>query len=402
MSKQQQQQQQQPIVTTSVVTLLDWPTDVVSIDFKKEQQQQEVLDDVHTVILFIPGNPGLVGWYVPSLVQILQQLGPGFAVRGISYAGHGVTKEIVTVEPYEKSSSSSSSGSQGDTNGRNVQIPWTVNGQVEHKIAWIERLLMTEQQEELKGKKLIFLSHSIGGHMVQRLLVLRPDWRHQTSAMIHWMPFIRMDAAVAWQQQIKDTAARHPDVVIWCGKRLLQSMALLSSSRRSLADTAFQSSIPDPEGRALAVNLVSHPTFVRNFFELGTEEIRDLPQLPDISALRLLSSSSSSDNSNSSNSNNNNIPTFILHCPNDPWCPEEHASDITQLLLNTTTNSSSSSSNASSIHLTYASELQHDFVVHPTMVPTAVTFCVQSIQKIYTNNSNNHQQQQAEPLLSKL
>lgn len=256
---------QQPAITKRVVDLLGWPTDVVSIDHLTQQS------DVHTYILFVPGNPGLVGWYIPPLEQILQQLGPGFAGRGISYAGHGVTKDIVTVEDYEYPNESSSSSS---STRRNVQIPWTVNGQVEHKIAWLESM-----KEELKGKKLIFLSHSIGAHLIQRLLVLCQDsWRLRTSAIIHWMPFIRMDAP--WQEKIKlDTAARYPDFVIHCSRQLLSNVS------RSMKESALADKVLDKEGLDLAVNLVSHPTFVRNFFELGTEEIRDLPQLPDVSII---------------------------------------------------------------------------------------------------------------------
>ena len=31
---------------------------------------------VHTVLLFLPGNTGLVGWYVPMLGEIVRRLGP--------------------------------------------------------------------------------------------------------------------------------------------------------------------------------------------------------------------------------------------------------------------------------------------------------------------------------------
>jgi pimeloyl-ACP methyl ester carboxylesterase len=245
------------VVTKSVVNLLGWPTDVVSIDPLASSK-------VHTTLLFVPGNPGLVGWYIPALVSILEELGPGYAARGISYAGHGVTQDIVHVEAHESS--------PGEEQQRNVQIPWTVNGQIEHKLAWMDSIL----QED--SNNLIFLSHSIGAHMIQRMLVLRPDLLSQTVAIIHWMPFIRMDAP--WQQQVQlDTVAHRPDMAISVGKRVLSCMS------KSMAQMAFSKSIPDVEGRELAVNLISHATFVRNFLELGTEEIRDLPQLPDVRVL---------------------------------------------------------------------------------------------------------------------
>ena len=112
--------------------------------------------------------------------------------------------------------------------------------------------------------------------MVQRILVLRKDWRDRTTAILHWMPFIRMDAP-SGSQFVLDTAAHYPDVVIGIGQRLLQATS------RERMESLMKDMVPDKEGCELAVNLVQHPTFVRNFFELGTEEIRDLPQLPDVS-----------------------------------------------------------------------------------------------------------------------
>jgi hypothetical protein len=250
-----------PIVTKDVVKILGWPTDVVSIDFAKARPP-------HTYLLFVPGNPGLVGWYIPALVSILQQLGSGFAIRGVSYAGHGITEETVHVEKYEQQQEGSSK--------RNVQIPWTVNGQIDHKIAWIASIMEQQQQQQQHNTRLIFLSHSIGAHMVQRILVLRKDWRDRTTAILHWMPFIRMDAP-SGSQFVLDTAAHYPDVVIGIGQRLLQATS------RERMESLMKDMVPDKEGCELAVNLVQHPTFVRNFFELGTEEIRDLPQLPDVS-----------------------------------------------------------------------------------------------------------------------
>ena len=116
--------------------------------------------------------------------------------------------------------------------------------------------------------------------MVHRLLLLRPDIRDRTSAILHWMPYIRMDAP--WPHQHKlDFAARNVDTVIGIGKRLLQRL----SSRQQAAERMFEKTVPDEAGRKIAVNLVQHSTFVRNFFELGTEEIRDLPNVPDVSSL---------------------------------------------------------------------------------------------------------------------
>lgn len=275
----------------SVVEILGWPTDVVSVDWRKDpqedcvQQTQQCLP-AHTYIFFVPGNPGLVGWYIPALTSIAQHLGPGFALRGVSYAGHGVTEETVNVEPYQDDCHSTPTPADADSrrHKRNVQIPWTIQGQIQHKLAWIENQHDSDN-DNLKTKRFIFVSHSIGAHMVQRLLVLRPDWRRRTAALVHWMPFIRMDANNTMAQQYKlNTAARHPDAVIAIGRQVLKVLR----TRPNIVDYMLKRTVPDDQGRDLAVRLLQHPTFIRNFFELGTEEIRDVPQLPDVSRVIVL------------------------------------------------------------------------------------------------------------------
>ena len=268
------------VVTEDVMTILDWPTDVVSIDYDDGGRPP------HTYLIFIPGNPGLVGWYIPALTLILRNIGPGFAIRGISHAGHGITDETVQVEDWHNNSTaggrnnSNNDGATTTATPRNVQIPWTVNGQILHKMAWMEsmpELQLLQSPPQLQPRRIIFLSHSIGAHMVQRLLVLRRDWRSRTLAIVHWMPFLRMEAPTTTQFQL-DTVAHHPDYVIGIGKQLVQM------TPRWVKEYVLQKHVPDQKGRVLAVNLVEHPTFVRNFLELGTEEVRDLPQLPDVSA----------------------------------------------------------------------------------------------------------------------
>jgi len=94
----------------------------------------------------------------------------------ISSNGPIITKDVVEIEKYKESSS------------KNVQIYWTINGQIDHKNALIESM-----QQELQHRRLLFLSYSIGVHMVQRLLVLREDWQDHTTEILYWMHFVRMD-----------------------------------------------------------------------------------------------------------------------------------------------------------------------------------------------------------------
>ena len=46
-----------------------WPTDTLSIDIKTENSV------IHSLIIFTPGNPGVIQWYIDLLCKVLQQLG---------------------------------------------------------------------------------------------------------------------------------------------------------------------------------------------------------------------------------------------------------------------------------------------------------------------------------------
>ena len=162
----------------------------MSIDYYSTQGIRSKALYPHTVLVFVPGNPGCVGWYIPLLEQLVTELGIGFAARGISYAGHGTTSDIVNVEQWVD---------RGEI--RETRIPWTVDGQIEHKVAWMEMILEEMKEigrewtsQAMQPPRFIFLSHSIGAHMVQRLCTLRPDMLARTCLLIHLMPFMRMDA----------------------------------------------------------------------------------------------------------------------------------------------------------------------------------------------------------------
>jgi len=243
----------------STITLLGWPTDIVCIDYSvniihgRGNDEDDNGDDddyndndyvsypnydpnnskskskstttksvpvqaikVHTILIWIPGNPGQHNWYNSDFKEILSVLGQGYAIRSISHAGHNCnsnnnnnSSSIVNVEEYCR-----------ENNEANASIPWTVDGQVLHKIAYIDnllsKLLIDEDEDETPRQhqqtqkqqhhthahqqqqthrhrqqqkhprrrsikpnkispKFIFVGHSFGCHVIQRMCVLRPD-----------------------------------------------------------------------------------------------------------------------------------------------------------------------------------------------------------------------------------
>ena len=56
-------------VEEKVRDILKWPTDTAEIDYRdpSDPSNNNKLECPHTIIVFFPGNPGLVGWYVRKL-----------------------------------------------------------------------------------------------------------------------------------------------------------------------------------------------------------------------------------------------------------------------------------------------------------------------------------------------
>ena len=250
----------------SIQSVLGWPTETTCIDWVDESGRSA--GNATFVLLFVPGNPGVHGWYTKLLADMVRALGPQYCCRAVSYAGHGTDDETIDVE-----------SSLNSPTGQDVNVPWTVNGQIRHKISWIDSVIAEHNDDQQRRRRFIFVSHSIGGHMVQRICVARRDIREKTVLALQLMPFVRMDAP-AKQQWVLSTAAQHPTSSIRVGKTVTRFLRALPPHR---VDKLMEASVPT--GRDIAIDLIRRPTYARNFLELGLEEIRDVPERPDVSTI---------------------------------------------------------------------------------------------------------------------
>lgn len=108
--------------TTERVLICGWLTDVLSIDNDSYVDASKP----HTLLLLIPGNPGVIHWYIDFLENTLQNLGDGYAVRGVSYAGHGVGDNVIGSDEDHNICSNS----QDDRKRQEkMNIAWTMDGQ---------------------------------------------------------------------------------------------------------------------------------------------------------------------------------------------------------------------------------------------------------------------------------
>ena len=285
-----------PRLTQEVRSVHGWPSNTFAIRHHSstDDGRSSLPEQPHTLLVFIPGNPGLIEWYIPSFFEIIKRLGPGYAACGVSNAGHGLHDDIVSVQAWDEEDR------RRQREERSTCVPWTVDGQIAHKIAYMDLLEDDFCRFSKKGSKdtdslddprtmtmpprYVFVSHSIGAHFTQRLCVLRPDILDRTALLIHLTPFVRMKAPRS-KQMLLDLLARNPATTISIHERLMHLLRILPVAA---VDTLFSLAMKDGESRQIATRLVRQPAFAKNFFSLGLEEIRDVPEAFDVCAIRCM------------------------------------------------------------------------------------------------------------------
>ena len=179
-------------VTEKQECICGWPTDTVNIDLNIIDDDVHSLN-VHSLILFTPGNPGVIQWYTDFLCKVLQQLGNGFAVRGSSLAGHGLDDNVVgtddnhIMQSFDRENLNNKSSEVTKDGQRNFSIPWTMKGQTKHRAEWIDNILKDWKIKHPTSPlpKLVFLNHSIGAHFIQTMLINHPDILKRTQQIMH-------------------------------------------------------------------------------------------------------------------------------------------------------------------------------------------------------------------------
>jgi len=360
----------------NTIRVLGWPTDVISVDPRphdisysefplsgNHHHSNSSLSLVHTILFWVPGNPGQHDWYKSDFIDILSGLERGFAFRSVSHAGHGLfgknnenesdtcKNPITDIKDYCRPRASRDS-----TGNASPRIPWTVEGQVLHKVAYIDSLLASIQKEHLAHRnrkckrersyefapdlKFIMIGHSFGCHIIQRMCVLRPDILERVSSFLFLMPYIRTKPSFALDQRKLDFGGSQSELLIAISTKIFQTF---KSFPKSLIRSAIRRGLDDGNGEDdnitnVTSKLVTNPVYPRNFFELGTEEIRDIPNEIDITALRFLSSNRASlqhDTKNSDcqqrrrTSQDRRRPISILYAgDNDQWSPSFHGEEL--------------------------------------------------------------------------
>lgn len=116
------------------------------------------------VILVIPGNPGLCSYYEDFMSKIYSNLEGKVSVWAISHFGHDYPKEASLASAMPSLSEN--------------EAPFTLKGQIQHKVDFIKEYVPTEAQLTLVG-------HSIGCRMIlEALYRLEVEEKSETARRI--------------------------------------------------------------------------------------------------------------------------------------------------------------------------------------------------------------------------
>ncbi|XP_068195344.1 lipid droplet-associated hydrolase isoform X4 [Antennarius striatus] len=115
------------------------------------------------LFLIIPGNPGVVGFYRTFMQTIHSMFGYRHPVWAVSHAGHCVPP--CSMDMVEDVSSSA----QCDVFG--------LNGQIEHKLAFLRNHVPSETM-------LVLVGHSIGCYIILELMKRRPELKVLKAIML--------------------------------------------------------------------------------------------------------------------------------------------------------------------------------------------------------------------------
>ena len=342
------------VVHKEEICVCDWPTDSVYIHCNLPVDQY-IRRSIHTSntkpkysIFFIPGNPGCIGWYIQLLSNIIAKLGPEYVAHGVSYAGHGISSHQLIGCPKNDSCSNRSTAKES-----NREFPWRLKNQIDHKIDFVDQVRTKYSYDD--DVKFIFVSHSIGSHIVQRLNILRPDILSRTSKIINLMPFIRFDPSLTISQKLPLSFLAHLPGSITVGLLRLASSYATNLSIDTLDHSLNNfSGVKCIDGRILAIELVRQPEMASNFLSLGIEELRSLPTEFDSSAFKVICEK---------------CPIYMLYCGGpDQWAPITHMLEIAE--------KQKTGSYPKNIHLQYQDDLIHGFVVIPEMIAPVTTFII--------------------------
>lgn len=226
------------------------PTQVLSFGNAEE-------DTTHVV--FIPGNPGVVGFYWQFLKALAASTETKFCLHAMSYPGHDVSGLLVARE-----------GARDRLN---------LEEQIEHKIAFIK-------DHVPEGSKLILIGHSLGCYMIMQILKRNVLTNVQLLKIGLLCPVIARMAESPTGQRFGPFCKSHPLL----GRALIRTASWLPKSFLTwFLDGKLETILGTPDVYrkdivTTAIDFVKQPPCVLNAIHIGIDAI-DVVEEMDVDTL---------------------------------------------------------------------------------------------------------------------
>lgn len=241
----------------------------------------------HKVLfLVIPGNPGVVGFYRTFMQTLHSVLGHRHPVWAVSHAGHCVPPDSMDMVE------DSCSESEPDVFG--------LNGQIEHKLAFLRKCVPRETS-------LVLVGHSIGCYIILEMIKRNPELKILKAVML--FPTIERMAQTP-QGKVMTPVLCHMRYVAYLPLFLLS--LLPEGLKASLIKRVF-SCIPSLDQTVVqpTVGLLSGDS-AANAMYMGGQEMKKVLERDNITI-------------------KNNLEKLIFYYgATDHWCPVQYYHDIKQ------------------------------------------------------------------------
>ncbi|XP_024134594.1 lipid droplet-associated hydrolase isoform X2 [Oryzias melastigma] len=124
---------------------------------------RQLLPEHKLVILLIPGNPGLVGFYKTFMQELHSLLEHKYPVWAVSHAGHCAAPDGMDMVEDGRAAA------EDDVFG--------LSGQIEHKLAFVRKHIP-------KGSSLVLVGHSIGCYIILEMMRRNPELKVLKAVML--------------------------------------------------------------------------------------------------------------------------------------------------------------------------------------------------------------------------
>ncbi|KAI8347209.1 hypothetical protein EDC96DRAFT_521223 [Choanephora cucurbitarum] len=231
-----------------------------------------------TILMFIPGNPGLVDYYTSFLEGIYTSVASSsLEIIAVSHKGHVVN--------YNK----------------NEKRKYSLSDQIQHKVDCLDQLAKENGPET----NFILMGHSIGAYISVAVLRERPN--HGISRIIALFPTLREIAATPNGVQLSRLMSSLPYWIVDVTGSLL--FYLPPPLRQCLVQLFTGQS---GEGLQVTAHQLLHPTVLQNVLHMGKDEMETVKALDHDFYL-------------------DHLDKFIIYySENDQWAPKDHHEYMTK------------------------------------------------------------------------